>query len=58
MLWDGRYVLFFGDSDTDINEGRQARVFTVRIRRAAKSTYKEDYHPGTMREWVIPLSQY
>lgn len=57
-LSDGNYVLFFGDSDTDIAEARKAHVLPIRIRRSPKSIYKDDYHPGTMRELVIPFSQY
>jgi acid phosphatase class B len=51
-------VIFFGDSDSDISEGRKARVFSVRIRRSPKSSYKEDYAPGTLHEIVVPLSEY
>lgn len=57
-LGQGHYVLYFGDSDTDISEGRLAKVFTLRVRRSPKSSYKEDYHPGTMGEIVIPFSEY
>lgn len=52
------FVLFFGDSDSDIAEARKAHVYPIRIRRSPKSVYKEDYHPGTMGELVIPLSEY
>ncbi|MBI4425245.1 MAG: hypothetical protein HY554_16060 [Elusimicrobia bacterium] len=58
VLKQGNYVLYFGDSDSDITEGRLARVFTVRVRRSAQSSYKEDYRPGTLNELVLPLSQY
>lgn len=51
-------VLYFGDSDADISEARKAKVFPVRVKRGPKSLDKEDYHPGTMREIVLPLSQY
>ena len=57
-LQNGSHVLFLADSDSDIIEGRKAKVLTLRIRRSPKSTYKEDYHPGTLRELVIPLSEY
>lgn len=57
-LQNGRYVLFFGDSDSDISEARKAGVVGVRIKRSSKSSYKEDYHPGTLGEWVIPLSEF
>ena len=57
-LSNGNTMLYFGDSDSDILEARKAKVFPVRIRRSPKSSYKEDYHPGTMEEWVIPFSEY
>ncbi len=57
-LSNGNYILFFGDSDTDIEQARKAHVFALRVRRGLHSVYKEDYHPGTLGELVIPLSQY
>ena len=58
QLSEGNYVLFFGDSDTDISEGKLAHVLTVRIRRGAKSIIKEEYHPGSFNEPVVPFSEY
>lgn len=52
------YVLFFGDSDSDIREARAAHVFPVRIRRSPASIFKEDYHPGNLHEVVIPFSEF
>ncbi|HAH06757.1 MAG TPA: hypothetical protein DCM05_09575 [Elusimicrobia bacterium] len=57
-LAGGTYVLYFGDRDASILEGRKAKVLTLRVKRSPKSTNKEDYHPGTMRELVIPLTEY
>ncbi|MBI5624564.1 MAG: hypothetical protein HY924_12365 [Elusimicrobia bacterium] len=57
-LEEGNFVLFFGDSDTDVSEARRAKVVPVRVKRGPQSPFKEDYHPGTMRELVLPLSQY
>lgn len=57
-LQSGNYVLFFSDSDTGIEQARKARVFPIRIRRAADSFFKDDYHPGTLGELVLPLSQF
>ncbi|MBI5631434.1 MAG: hypothetical protein HY921_11185 [Elusimicrobia bacterium] len=57
-LQSGNYVLFFGDSDSDIQQARRARVFAIRVKRSPKSLFKDDYHPGTMGELVIPLSEY
>ncbi|MFH2203796.1 MAG: hypothetical protein ABIJ96_11815 [Elusimicrobiota bacterium] len=57
-LRDGNYVMCFGDSDVDIIQGRKAGVLTFRVKRSPKSLYKDDYHPGTLREIVIPLTQF
>lgn len=57
-LKEGNYLLFFGDKDSAIAEAKKAGVFPVRIRRSPKSAYKEDYHPGTLGELTIPLSEY
>jgi acid phosphatase class B len=58
FLQSGNYVIYFGDSDSDISEARQARVLPVRIRRSLKSIFKEDYNPGALHELVIPFSEY
>jgi len=53
------FVLFLGDSDSSITEARKAGVYAIRIKRSPKSYRKfEDYHPGTLGELVLPLSQY
>lgn len=57
-LTEGHYVLFFGDSDSDITESRRAKVLALRVKRSPKSTYKEDYNPGALRELVIPFSEF
>lgn len=57
-LQGGNYVLYFGDRDSDISQARKAKVYAVRVKRHPKSTYKEAYHPGTLGEPVIPLSEY
>jgi acid phosphatase class B len=51
-------VLFFGDSDSDIQEAKQAHVFPIRVKRSKHSIFKEDYNPGAFHELVIPLSEY
>ncbi|OGR82465.1 MAG: hypothetical protein A3J74_07905 [Elusimicrobia bacterium RIFCSPHIGHO2_02_FULL_57_9] len=58
QLQNGNYVLYFGDSDSDIAQARKAKVFPVRIKRSRRSMHKNDYHPKAMGEWVLPLSQY
>lgn len=58
VLSHGRYVLYLGDSDTDIREGRAAKVATLRVRRSRRSRNHDDYHPGSLGEWVIPLSEH
>ncbi len=57
LLRGGHLVLFFGDGDPEIEAARKAKIFAVRIRRGAKSP-REDYHPGTFGEPVLPFSQY
>lgn len=57
-LQRGNYVLYFGDSDSDIAQARKAKVYPVRVKRSPKSSYKEEYHPGTLGELVIPLSEF
>ena len=37
---------------------RKAKVYPVRVLRSPKSTFKDDYSPGTPGEFVLPLSQY
>jgi len=57
-LADGRYVLFFGDSDQDILEARRAKVYPVRVKRGKKAVGSgEDYHPGAFGELVLPFSE-
>src|SRR5207249_3954830 len=58
FLRSGNYVLFFGDSDSDMEEARQAHVLPVRIRRNLQSVFKDDYNPGSRHELVIPYSEY
>jgi len=58
-LQDGNCVLFFGDGDSDIAEAKRAKVLAVRIRRGARSFFaREDYNPGSLGEYVLPLSEY
>lgn len=57
-LQDGRFVLFFGDSDRDILEAKNAGVFALRIKRGRKSVATDEYNPGRLGEMVIPLSEY
>lgn len=57
-LQNGNYLLFFGDSDSDIEEARRAHVLPIRVRRARDAFFKNDYHPGTLGELILPLSQY
>ncbi len=58
LLRAGNYLLFFGDSDSDMEAARQAHVFPIRVRRSPQALSKEDYHPGTLGEVVIPYSDY
>jgi acid phosphatase class B len=58
ILERGNFVLFFSDNDSDILEARKAGVYCLRVKRSSKSMDKEDYHPGTLGELVLPGSQY
>lgn len=55
-LQDGQYVLYFASGDRDIHEARKAGVYAVRVKRGKKAVRRDEYHPGTMGELVIPLS--
>lgn len=57
-LRDGNYILCFGDSDADILQGRKAGVLTLRVKRSPKSLYKDDYNPGSLKEIVLPLTEF
>lgn len=50
------YLIFFGDSDSDIREAREAGVPAVRVRRSKESSARSAHHPGKYGEWVLPLS--
>ncbi len=58
FLENGNYLLFFGDGDSDISDARKAKIYPIRILRSPKSTFKDDYSPGTQGEFVLPFSQY
>lgn len=57
-LQQGNHVLYFGDSDSDITQGRKAKVLSLRVKRSPKSVYTEDYNPGSMREIVVPFTEF
>ncbi|HAZ07508.1 MAG TPA: hypothetical protein DCZ01_03050 [Elusimicrobia bacterium] len=57
-LQDGRFVLFFGDSDRDILEAKNAGVLGVRVKRGKKSVGRGEYNPGALGEQVLPFSEY
>lgn len=50
----GGYRVFFGDSDSDIEEAQKVGVPGVRIERNPNSSYKAKYNPGSLGEIVIP----
>ncbi len=59
ILSSDKFVLFIGDSDTDMKQARSAGVIPVRIKRSQKSIRKtEDYTPGSFGEFVLPVSQF
>ena len=58
FLSKGNYVLYFTSEDSSILESRQAGLYPIRLKRSPRSYKKEGYHPGTLGELVLPLSQY
>ncbi|MDD5657086.1 MAG: hypothetical protein PHF00_07515 [Elusimicrobia bacterium] len=56
FLTKGNFILYFGNDDSGIMDARKAGVYAFRVKRSPKSTRKEDYHPGTLGELAIPLS--
>ncbi|MFH1618926.1 MAG: hypothetical protein ABIG11_03390 [bacterium] len=58
ILSGDNYMVYFGDSDSDILQARKAGVFPLRVKRSRKSNNRSDYRPGSLREWVIPLSEF
>lgn len=56
VLEKGRFVAFFGDSDSDITEALGAGVRPIRVKRSKESDYKEKYHPGQYKELILPFS--
>ncbi len=57
ILESKRFVLFFGDSDSDIREAREAGVTPIRVLRSPLSTRKGGVNPGKYGEWVLPFSR-
>ncbi|MGM0380677.1 MAG: hypothetical protein ACQEP7_01705, partial [bacterium] len=45
--------VYFGDSDSDITDGRKAGITAVRIQRSDKSNYDKKYNPGNYDEIII-----
>lgn len=56
VLEKGRFVAFFGDSDSDITEALEAGVRPIRVKRSKKSDYTGKYHPGQYKECILPFS--
>ena len=48
--------LFYGDSDSDISDAQAAGAKGIRIQRSEKSSYKNKYNPGSLREEIVPDS--
>lgn len=53
-----RYLLYFGASDADIEQARLAHVYPVRVLRSPHSVVADSYHPKSLGDKVLPLSQY
>jgi hypothetical protein len=56
VLEKGRFIAFFGDSDSDITEALEAGVRPIRVKRSKKSDYQGKYHPGQYKELIFPFS--
>ena len=56
ILKRARFVAFFGDSDSDIEEALVAGVRPIRVKRSKKSDYRGKYHPGQYKECILPFS--
>jgi acid phosphatase class B len=57
ILEKGRFIVFFGDSDSDITEAREAKVRAIRVKRSPESDYKDKYNPGCYDEFILPFSE-
>lgn len=57
ILKNGKYLVFFGDSDSDMEEARKAGILGIRIRRNPSSSYKAKYNPGLYDELIVPFSE-
>lgn len=45
--------VYYGDSDSDIKDAREAGIKAVRIQRSPESNYQEKYNPGRFDEKVL-----
>ena len=45
--------VYYGDSDSDIRDAREAGITAIRIKRSPKSNYQEKYNPGKFDERVL-----
>lgn len=57
-LADGRYVIFFGTSDRELHEAKNAGIYAVRVKRGKKFVGTGEYNPGQFGEVVLPLSEF
>ncbi|MBI4179582.1 hypothetical protein HY522_09200 [bacterium] len=56
ILKERNTVLFFGDSDGDILDAREAGVRAIRIKRSKDDPYRGNYNPGKYGEFILPFS--
>ena len=60
---DLRLDVFYGDSDSDIEDARAAGVLAIRFQRSPDSSYRNSdgtlakYHPGQFGEPIVPDSE-
>ncbi|MEK6543986.1 MAG: hypothetical protein AABZ44_06080, partial [Elusimicrobiota bacterium] len=56
IMGRSRFVVFIGDSDSDIEDAQKVGVWAVRARRSPRSSYQANYSPGKYNEWILPFS--
>lgn len=49
--------IFYGDSDSDIEDALKAGVKPIRVLRSPKSSYKKKFHPGKFGEEILKDSE-
>lgn len=48
--------IYYGDSDSDIKDAKEAEIKAIRVQRSPQSSYDKKYHPGKFDETIIENS--